>query len=258
MNPLAQAAVLAAGLFLALILAQIMGLWIGRRRLARLTKEETAGFGAVDGAVFARLGLLIAFTFTGAASRFEHRRDLIVQQVNALGTTWMRIDLLPPADQAPIRGLFRQYVAGLVAAGAVSTDPERLPALVATMRGLEAEIWSKSVESTMRDGRPQVASLLLPPMNESFDLTNSRFAASRIKGHQAVITLLVGFAVLAGLLAGHAQAANSRPDPLHMVVFAALLSFTLYFILDFEYPRLGQITVDACDAFLAELLAEMN
>lgn len=258
MNPLAQAAVLAVSLFLALVLAQFVGLWLGRRRLARLGKEDAGGFGAVDGAVFALLGLLIAFTFTGASSRFDHRRHLIVEQVNALGTAWLRIDLLPAADRGPIRDLMRRYIAGVAAGGTASRDPERLAALVAELRGLEADIWQKAVESADRDGRPQVASLLLPALNQSFDLSNSRLSTTRLKVAPGVMGLLIGLAVLAGLLAGHGQAANKRPDALHILIFAGLLSLTLYFIIDFEHPRLGQITVDASDQFLAELLANLD
>jgi hypothetical protein len=258
MNPLAQAAVLAVGLFVALVVAQFVGLGLGRRRLARLGKDETSGFGAVDGAVFALLGLLIAFTFTGASSRFDHRRHLIVEQVNALSTAWMRIDLLPAADQEPIRDLLRRYIAGVAAGGAASREPERLAALIAELRGLEAEIWRRAVESADRDGRPQVASLLLPALNQSFDLSNSRLSATRIKVAPGVMALLIGLALLAGLLAGHAQAVHKRADALHVLVFAALLALTLYFIIDFEHPRLGQITIDASDLFLAELLNSLG
>ena len=69
-----------------------------------------AGLGAVDGAVFALLGLMIAFTFSGAASRLEVRRQLIVQEANAIGTAYLRLDLLPPGAQPGLREDFRQYV----------------------------------------------------------------------------------------------------------------------------------------------------
>jgi hypothetical protein len=57
----------------------------------------------VEGAVFGLMGLLLAFTFSGAASRFEVRRQLIVQETNAIGTAYLRLDLLPPGDQPKMR-----------------------------------------------------------------------------------------------------------------------------------------------------------
>ncbi len=258
MNPLVQSAILTIGLFFALIAAQVVGRRLGVRRLARLGKEDTAGQGAVQGAVFALLGLLIAFTFTGAASRFDHRRDLIVQQVNAIGTAWLRLELLPAADRLPLEAGLRDYVDGLRQAVRLAKEPEQFIAVVGRLQTLEREIWGQTVDAVNRDGRPQVASLVLPPLNESFDLSTSRLAANRIHVHTGIVALLVGLAVLAGLLAGHGQATTRRPDLMHMVIFAALLSLTLYFIMDFEYPRLGTITVDASDQLFAELRASMD
>jgi hypothetical protein len=68
----------------------------------------------VEGAVFALFGLLIAFTFTSAASGYETRRDLIVRQTNAIGTAWLRLDLLPTEVQPALRKDFRLYVDGLI------------------------------------------------------------------------------------------------------------------------------------------------
>jgi hypothetical protein len=258
MNPLVHSALLAIGLFFSLIAAQLVGRRLGMRRLARLGAEDTAGHGAIQGAVFALLGLLIAFTFTGASSRFDHRRDLIVEQVNAIGTAWLRLELLPEIDRAPIQAGLRAYVDGLRHAVTLAKEPEAFAQVVARTRALEGEIWGRAVEAVNRDGRPQTASLVLPPLNESFDLSTSRLAANRIHVHTGIVALLVGLAVLAGLLAGHGQATTRRADLLHMLIFAALLSLTLYFIMDFEYPRLGMITVDASDQLFAELRASMD
>jgi hypothetical protein len=63
---------------------------------------------------------------------------------------------------------------------------------------------------------------------------------------------------LAGLLAGHTQASAQRPNLLHSLIFAALIASTLYFILDFEYPRLGFITLDPADQYFDELLRGMR
>lgn len=107
----ASVAVLAGiGLFLGMLVA----FEVGRRRGVgrRATDPEGAfeGTGAVDGAVFALLGLVIAFTFSGAAARFDARRQLVVEEANAIGTAYLRIDLLPESSRPALRDLFRQYV----------------------------------------------------------------------------------------------------------------------------------------------------
>jgi hypothetical protein len=212
----------------------------------------------VQGAVFALLGLLIAFTFSGAGARFDLRRDLIVDHVNALGTAWLRLDLLPATDQPEIRSRFQGYVDGIVDAAAQVKSPDTLERTVARLQTLQGEIWGLTVAACQRDGRPQVATQMLPALNEVFDLTTTRLAARQIHGHVGIVALLVLLAILSALLAGHAQAKSARPDLLHMVTFAALISLTLYFILDFEYPRLGLINIDRSDQLLVALQASLK
>ncbi len=83
-----------AALFAEMLLALVGGGRAGARHRAAVGREPP-GIGVIDGFVFALVGLLIAFTFSGAASRFEKRRDLIVTEANAIGTAWLRLDLLP-------------------------------------------------------------------------------------------------------------------------------------------------------------------
>ena len=85
----------AAGLFLGMLILSEVGRRIGMARLARDSEGLTKGAGAAEAAVFGLLGLLIAFTFSGAASRFEDRRHLITAEANAIGTAYLRVDLLP-------------------------------------------------------------------------------------------------------------------------------------------------------------------
>ena len=86
----------AAGLFIGMLCLLEVGRRVGQRRREADTEGARAGVGVIDGAVFALLGLLLAFTFSGAAARFDTRRHLIVEEANAIGTAYLRLDLLPP------------------------------------------------------------------------------------------------------------------------------------------------------------------
>jgi hypothetical protein len=73
-------------------------------------EKASVGTGAVEGAIFGLLGLLVAFTFSGASARFDTRRDLIVEETNAIGSAYLRLDLLSAEAQSALQALFRQYV----------------------------------------------------------------------------------------------------------------------------------------------------
>src|SRR6266487_5026057 len=91
------------GLFVGMLLFLELGRRIGIRRRQEDSGTTGEGVGAVDGAVFALLGLLIAFTFSGAASRFDTRRQLIIEETNDIGTAYLRLDLLPAEAQPGLR-----------------------------------------------------------------------------------------------------------------------------------------------------------
>ena len=110
------------GFFVAMVLCLEVGRTLGRQARG---KGGAVGVGTIDAALFALLGLLIAFTFSGAATRFEGRRDLIRDEANAVGTAWLRVDLVTPAAQPVLRQDFRRYrkhLAGLDDARAAGDD----------------------------------------------------------------------------------------------------------------------------------------
>ena len=87
-----------------------VGRRIGIREISRDAGGEQAGVGAIESAVFGLFGLLIAFTFSGAITRFDGRRQLVIEETNAIGTAYLRVDLLPTGAQPALRDSFRRYL----------------------------------------------------------------------------------------------------------------------------------------------------
>ena len=103
MNLTASPILFAVVAFVGILLLLYLGHRFGKKMLSARDSGVSKGIGAIDGAVFALMGLLTAFTFSGAASRFEARRHLITQEANDIGTAWMRLDLLPADVQPSLR-----------------------------------------------------------------------------------------------------------------------------------------------------------
>ena len=108
MNTTISAPLFAGSLFVGMLLVLELGRRLGSRRLQ--SESARGGFGAVEGAIFALFGLLVAFTFSGAASRFDSRRALVADEANAIGTAYLRLDLLASGDQSDLREMFRGYL----------------------------------------------------------------------------------------------------------------------------------------------------
>ncbi|HOW75620.1 MAG TPA: DUF4239 domain-containing protein [Candidatus Competibacteraceae bacterium] len=259
MNFVLSAFLITLGLFFGMLLFLEVGRRIGVQRRAQDPDGAVAGTGPVDGAIFALLGLLLAFTFAGAASRFDTRRALIVEETNAIGTAYLRLDVLPASAQPPMRELFRRYVDARLETYRKLPDVEAVMAELNRANQLQGEIWSQAVAAGRMEGAPPTATmLLLPALNQMIDITTTRTMASKTHPPIAIFVMLFGVALASALLAGYDMAGGKSRNWLHMVGFAAVLAMAVYVILDIEFPRLGFIRVDAFDQALVELRKGMN
>ena len=235
-----------------------VGRRIGARRLARDPAGARAGIGAVDGAVFGLLGLLIAFTFSGAASRFEARRGLVTEEANAIGTAWLRIDTLPVEAQPAMRELFRSYLDSRIA------TYRKVPDMAAAMEeygrsaALQGEIWRAAVVGAQASSTTAATMLLLPALNQMIDITTTRLVATQSHPPYVIFGMLMLLALAGGLLAGYGMAEGSGRNWLHMAAFALTMAIAVYVILDLEYPRLGLIRVDSADQVMVDLRRSMD
>jgi hypothetical protein len=250
---------LALGLFLGMLALIEAGRRIGVRRLAADPEGARAGTGAIEGAVFALLGLLIAFTFTGAASRFDDRRHLVIEETNAIGTAYLRLDTLPADAQPALREAFRRYLDTRLEAYRVLPDLTAAQAALARANAIQAEIWGQAVAAVRAPGALSAAPiLLLPALNEMFDITTTRTMAARTHPPAIVFAMLFALGLASALLAGYAMAGSRSRGWLHALGFAAVMAASVYIILDLEFPRLGLVRVDAFDQALVDLRASMD
>ena len=249
----------ALALFVGILICLALGRWIGRRAIARYGAAGLPNIGSLEAAVFALLGLMIAFTFSGALSRFDVRRGQAVDEANAIGTAYLRIDLLPESTQPPLRETFRSYVDARIATYRALPDIERARRELARSQELQAQIWSRAVAATrMPDSRPGTDLLVIPALNQMFDITIVRIVATQMHPPLVIYAMLIALALAAALLAGYQSAGEKGYDWLHKIGFAAVVAFTVYVILDIEYPRLGWIRLDAIDQVLVNVRAGMK
>lgn len=252
-----NAVVFAGGIFVGVLLLVEAGRRLGQRHAARGGTVGRDGLGLLDNAVYALLGLMIAFTFSAAYQRFDLRRNYIVQEANVIGTAYLRIDLLPSERQPRVRDLFRRYLDSRLETYRKLPDVEAALKEYDRSTKLQQEIWTEAVEGTRNMASPAPAVLLLGSLNEMIDITTTRLMATRIHQPTVVFVMLGILALASALLAGYGMADGAR-SALHNIVFAGVLAVTIYLIVDLEYPRLGFIRVDEIDRVLYDLRESMK
>ena len=258
LNYNAIAFLLILGLFAGMLLMLTIGQRLGQRSLGQETDVVRSRLTGVETAVFGLMGLLIAFTFSGASARYELRRELIVEEANAIGTAYLRLDLLPAASQPALREKFRQYVEARIEVYRLLPDIGASNARAVVAVTLQNEIWTGAL-AALKEAPPQATIVVVPALNQMIDVTTAR--ASALRTHTPILIfsflLILGLvcSLLAGYVLGYTKTSNVR---LHLFAFAVVVTLTIYVIFDLDYPRFGFIQLDFADQAIINLLAGMK
>lgn len=227
----------AVALFVLLIAFTEIGRHLGQRTARRNGTKSPPSAGVVDNSVYGLLALLVGFTFSGAAGRFDHRRELVGEEANAATTAWVRIDILPEAEQPALREALRRYVDEIIAwygsteTTAVLEQPEPL------IRA-QKELWRRAVAACLTPQGEAARMLLLPELNNLFDGVDRERMARAIHPSLMIWTMLTVTSLAAALFVGYGFAGAPR-DWLYITGFAASVAVAAYVIIELEFPRLG-------------------
>ena len=203
------------------------------------------------------LGLLIAFTFSGAADRFNHRRELIVEEANAIRKAYLRLDVFLQR-RSQIKEDFRRYLDARLDYYHKLSDPNGAEREYAKATKLQGIIWIKAVAASQTESSPAVMTLVLSALNEMIDMTAVRSEALQTHPPLTIYIMLVALVLAAALFAGYAMAESNDRSLIHVLGFALLMTAALYVIVDLEFPRRGLIRIDAADKILIEVRREMK
>ena len=243
--------------FLAAMMASVeIGRALGHLAGARTRKRPT-GLGTAEEAIFTLLGLLLALTFTGAAARFDARRALVAEEANAIGTAFLRIDLLPEDARPALRDDFRRYADLRLAAERAVPDFDAVQRNLDEAARMQQRIWADAV-AACRAGEPQTQIVVLPAINAMIDITATRTAAARAHLPVPIYAFLCVISLVSGVFAGYEMGRSTARSLLHTVGYSLVLACTLYAILDFEYPRVGLIRLDDADRVLLDARRAMD
>lgn len=254
----ASAEILLLGLFVGMMLCLVIGQRLGRRGHTQATDATLLRLNAVEAAIFGLMGLLIAFTFAGAADRYEFRRQLVVEEANSIGTAYMRLDLLPASRQPAIRDQYRRYLETRLGAYRALPDFDASNAKMAAATDLQQQIWAATV-AALGEVDAELMDIILSPLNRMIDVTTSRAVAAMTHTPKLIMAMLLLLSLVCSLLAGYVIAGtHQRQVGLHLFAFALVMTATIYLIIDLDYPRYGIIRVDFADTALEGVLARMK
>ncbi|HWM67182.1 MAG TPA: hypothetical protein VNO35_11415 [Steroidobacteraceae bacterium] len=222
------------------LLAVELGFRLARNRLLRSLHEDQAPVGAIVGATLGLLAFLLAFTFGLAASRFDARKSFILDEANAIGTTYLRAALLPEPQCAQIRALLREYVDVRLQI----VQPDKAQQALRRSIELQDELWSRAVAATDEVAAP-TAALFITSVNELIDLHAKRVNLGiRNRVPISIWAALYFVSIVTMAAVGyHGGLTATRRSP---AILALVLTFSAVILLiaDLDRPYEGLLTVN--------------
>jgi hypothetical protein len=231
---------IAVALLLAMVAAAVAGYFVRKWRLRRrgpLDPEKENHEGFVLSAVLGLLALLLGFTFALAVDRFETRRALVLEEANAIGTAYLRTQLLEEPHRARISRLLVEYTDNRIVVA--RAPPAEARTLVARNDRLVTELWAGTIAAFPTIRGIDFSSAYLDSMNLVIDLDESRKASRQAKvPHEVYLVLFIYIVVAAGVMGFTLDGPLERGAATFLFL---LLTLSLMLIIDIDRPTGGGI-----------------
>ena len=224
--------------FAALWLTAWVGAWL-RKKEREQEADFRDDFGVILAATLTLLALIIGFSFSMATTRYDQRKNYEEQEANAIGTEYLRADLLSPVDAAKVRSLLRSYLDQRILFFAIH-DEEELRQISARTVQLQAELWAAIKPAAAEQPTPVVA-LVIAGMNDVLNSQGYTQAAFWNRIPTAAWGLMMAIAICCNLLFGYSLRSKARAKLL--VVLPIVISIAFMFVADIDTPRHGIVRV---------------
>lgn len=229
--------------WLLLVAALEAGFRTAFHRQAHWDDATKSHIGALQGAVLGLLALLLGFTFAMAVSRFDNRKALVLEEANAIGTTYLRARFLPSPQNHEVAALLRDYVEARLDFYEAGIELSRLDAANVKASRIEDQLWALTVAAAAADPRSVPIGLLIESVNEVIDVREKRRVALDNHVPEVVLYLLYVTAAVALGLVGYNSGLAGKRRLASGAIVAALIALVLTTILDIDRPRRGLILV---------------
>lgn len=233
--------ILTAGMIIIFVLASEIGFRLARRRKRDPAPEERSHAGVLLTALLALLGLLLAFSFSIVGARFLERKQLVVDEANAIGTAYLLAEMLPPSNRDSVQSLLRRYAADRIQLA----DPHQVAEALQRSDALHPALWTEAKRVAAQQPESPIIAMFVGSLDDVMDLQEKRVAVAIYhRLSPAILATLGAVALLTmGLLGYSAGFARSRTLlPTIAVVTSIAIVISLIIELDRPWQRLVTVS----------------
>lgn len=235
-----SAVLITIALLAAMVLVAELGFRLGRRGSKTHDEPERTQITSIQSVTLGLLALLLGFTFAMALSRFEYRKQMVVQESNAIGTAALRSQFLPASHGDEINRLFRRYVEIRLKSvlRTRQNSPER-EQLDIEVRHIHGRLWHIASEAAAEDPRSIPLGLFTHAMNEVIDIKAKRDIAVANHVPEGVLLFLLAFAVLAAGVLGYGNGLAGDRMRILAAAYFVIIALAIVLVIDLDHPQQG-------------------
>lgn len=245
-------AVIIVVLFILMLLFNWAGFSIHKKQIAKNSVYASEGLGPVEGSLLGLLALLLSFTFGMSASRYDSRRQTIIEEANDIGTAVLRCDMYPDSIRQILRADFKNYIDARVAYYKAGTDAAKNQEAIKDAEKYSAKIWALVMEQSRDKENTLRSQQMIPAVNSVIDIVSTGDSLKNATVPDSILWFLFLLILTASLIVGYS---SSHKKINHVVVggFALMTVLTVFLILDLDRPRRGIINTDAAAQKITDL-----
>lgn len=201
--------------------------------------EDRSGFSTIYGGILGLLGLILGFTFAMALGNYEVRQQLVIDEANAIGTTWLRAEMIPAPYRDVIEKQLREYVSARLDFYSAGIDQHRLQAALLRSANLQRSLWSQAT-GLAHDQPTPITALFVQSLNEMIDIEAKRLGALEKRIPGSVWVVLVAVSATGSVMTG--TLFPRRTSTVFLLV-PIVLALVMTLIADLDTSRRGLIQV---------------
>ena len=241
------------GLAAAMFLVMVATFWVGKTTSVRFKMYFVDGFGPVEGSLLGLLALLLAFTFSMSASRYDARRQVLIQEANAISTAILRADLYEPSEREGFRADFKEYVEVRIAFHDAGFAQEKVDENLNRSTAISARIWARAARLAHNPQNFIQSSQMIPALNNMIDIVTTRTAIRFATVPDSILTVLFLLCAVSSFMIGVNRKESKSSMRVVNAIFALMISACIFLIVDLDRPTYGLITLEGFNQNLIDL-----
>lgn len=244
--------------FVLMVVFARIGTYRAVKKIKKLKIERHDSTGTLTASSIGLFALMLAFTFSMATSKFDNRRNIIIEEANNIGTAMLRMELYNDSIKNQLKENFKKYIDARIAYYDAKADDDKMKEQLHFSNLYSNKLW-KIVADASKNKEYTVASMqMIPALNEMIDVVTTRHAIVEARVPEGIFFVLIFMAVLCSYFVGYTSFLPVSFDWGIIVGFALLSSVIIYLTLDLDRPRRGLINVDKAEQFIIDLRKTLN